>query len=518
MSRIVLYIAVFSVLLNFTSATVIHVPSEQPTIQDGLNAASENDTVLVAPGAYYENIIWPNTPGIDLRSEAGAESTIIDGDSLGSVIVFNTPQDTSTWVWEFTITHGIAEYGGGVYCDNSGPSIRDCIITENAANRGGGLACIGATPRISGNHVEHNEATQMGGGSYFECTSLDMIFGANFVEHNSSDSCGGGISVSGSTVRFSTNTIRYNSSGLGGGFHFYECEIQDFGCIIENNEARIGAGVYLDSSWVELVSTFIDNVAGEYGGGVAFIRNSDGLIYPTWVEGNSAGNGGGGFYLERSSPEFDGYSYFYMNSAETGGAIYCTDQSSPYIYHIWISYNTATGMGGGIYCTDGSFPTIVESDILFNGVGIYNADSSGVVIAENNFWSDPSGPYHSTANPSGLGDTVSDYVDFEPWSSMPFAVYESPIMHSLDRIKLWVYPNPVKDFAEIQFTVPSDGEITLQVYNILGQEVTTLFNERKGAGLHTTYWKPEGVPSGLYFLCLSIGYMVQMKKNIVLVK
>src|SRR5687767_815109 len=68
------------------AATTWNVPSEKPTIQEGLNAAVTGDTVLVAPGQYSAEIIfWPDRNGITLLG-AGAASTIVEGN--GSLAVF----------------------------------------------------------------------------------------------------------------------------------------------------------------------------------------------------------------------------------------------------------------------------------------------------------------------------------------------------------------------------------------------------------------------------------------------
>ncbi len=90
--------------------------------------------------------------------------------------------------------------------------------------------------------------------------------------------------------------------------------------------------------------------------------------------------------------------------------------SNPSISKSYIQNN-----GVGVYCTNNANPMIGGSTgnaNSFSGNTTYavqNTTSSFNVNALYNWWGDPSGPYHASLNPGGLGDDVSNYVDFIPW-------------------------------------------------------------------------------------------------------
>jgi hypothetical protein len=61
------------------------------------------------------------------------------------------------------------------------------------------------------------------------------------------------------------------------------------------------------------------------------------------------------------------------------------------------------------------------------------------------------------------------------------------------------YPNPFNPSTTIEFDIPTSGFVSLKVYNIRGQEITTLVNEEMSQGNHKVEWKPENLSSGIYF-------------------
>ncbi|MCL4512257.1 MAG: T9SS type A sorting domain-containing protein [Bacteroidetes bacterium] len=78
------------------------------------------------------------------------------------------------------------------------------------------------------------------------------------------------------------------------------------------------------------------------------------------------------------------------------------------------------------------------------------------------------------------------------------------------------YPNPFNPTTVISYQLSAVSNVTLRVYNVLGQEVTTLVNERQNPGSYTVTFNASNLPSGVYFYRLRAGSYVSVKKLVVL--
>jgi len=100
-----------------------------------------------------------------------------------------------------------------------------------------------------------------------------------------------------------------------------------------------------------------------------------------------------------------------------------------------------------------SHPLIRGNQFDHNTYGLYNNDANVYVDARFNYWGDPSGPYHPTSNPAGLGQQVSDRVLYAPW-------YEDTLGTLTQKVLLQI-AGPAR---------ASSGEkLTYQVYYYAGQ-------------------------------------------------
>lgn len=78
------------------------------------------------------------------------------------------------------------------------------------------------------------------------------------------------------------------------------------------------------------------------------------------------------------------------------------------------------------------------------------------------------------------------------------------------------FPNPFNPMTNICFTLPVECDVTLEIYNVLGQKIATLIDDTRQAGRHTAVWNSESAASGVYFYRLTAGVWTETRKMLLL--
>jgi len=397
------------------SAATIHVPGDQPTIQAGIDAAADGDTVLVADGTYT----GPGNREIDflgkaitLRSENGAENCIVDGENVWQLFTLDNYEGETTVLDGITIANGRRNFGGGLSGSNVAPTIRNCIFRDNhSTNYGGaiyvygpgctivdcrfegntapygaGIYCPG-TCEIVGCTFEGNEAfsgaviTLNGSQVVEDCLILNSTgdairsYGTNRISGNtiSGTTRGRGITSDG-TVTIRDNIISGNSCDLdGAGIHCIGYHATITGNIITDNvnEERTGGGLYFGAERGTIQGNLISgNVTGRAGGGIALFPegpwNETITVIDNRIIGNSSGHIGGGIECGGWNQAALVNNLVIGNSALLGGGVACGSHSFSKFWNMTIVGNTATQMGGGLFTYDGSDASVANSILWGN--------------------------------------------------------------------------------------------------------------------------------------------------------
>lgn len=464
-----------SIFPSLLYSEILNVPDDFETIQGGIDESEDGDTVLVQPGEYVENISFEGKAIVvgslilTTGDEAYIDSTVIDGDENGSVVRFDHEENENSILIGFTLTNGTGSEdmegdiaGGGIYCEDSGPTISHCVITDNTADLGGAMYIIAYLdveapgPTLVNCIISENSAEE-GGGIYGN--GEEFILANCSVSNNSSENVGGGIYGEYCDIILDNCLISGNTTeGDGGGLYCDPVYLVVFNCTISGNLASHGAGIFgrRQSSIKTVNSILWDNTSNELNlisrGGIRLLiafsdieggRDAAVIVDPgevNWLENNID-----------DDPLF-------VNPDEDDFRL---TEDSP--------------------CVDAGTALFVwEEDTLLN-------------LSEDN--------YYSFA--PDMGAFESEFVNSTP---DPFSPHPSSlILHK-------PYPNPFNSVIKITYSLAAPEMVSLEVYNPAGQRVTTLFSGYRQTGVHTENLNASGLPTGLYFVRLEASGEVLTRK------
>jgi len=162
-----------------------------------------------------------------------------------------------------------------------------------------------------------------------------------------------------------------------------------------------------------------------------------------------------------------------------------------------------------------SIPDIVIRNSEFEGVQeLFGNDVSGI----GDFNGDGIDDFAFSA--IGTNSRGAVYI-MSGWSEATSAVYDyEPTLPDGYRLS-HNFPNPFNPETTIEFQVPARSQVTLRIYNVLGQEITTLINDDLSAGTYTVKWdgrdnQGHDVASGVYIYKLSSDTYTQSRKMLLL--
>lgn len=541
------WLVFFCFCLPVIKADIIHIPGDHATIQAGINAAVNGDTVLVSDGTYYENI---NFKGKAItvashylldESEYHINSTIIDGSQpshpdSGSVVFFVSGEDTNSVLIGFTLTGGKGTKnfyppnfherdGGGIFIKNAGAIIEKNKIINNHIVATGNTGALGAGIMVDGNDGDF------------------IIIRDNIISQNSATASAANNSA-GATVLLSAKEV----------------------CLFENNRVAnnlansntraIGCGLLILGDW---------DYIGPYK-----IHNNV-IIHNKLT---AAGGGGGGMMIVNAGPELMN-NIIADNTANApwgGGGILIDQQNDPtttfrqILVNNTIVNNKTTGNGGGIRVNSPQNILDVKNTILWGnsaslGQQVIRQNGATVEMRYSNIEGGYSGGSNININPLfedtytclltaaspciDAGDQSTIYYDPEDSDNPGFALWPArgglrndmgayggpgsieaivglevltPSPENLpDNFQLLQnYPNPFNPSTTIEFSLTKSGWVTLKIYDLLGEEVAELVNENLTANTYKYVWNAENLASGVYFYQLEAAGLVASRKMVLI--
>lgn len=539
-------------------SAVIQVPADQPTIQAGLDVAAEGDTVLLSPGTYTGDGNRELTfGGVDkvLLGEAGYEVTIIDiqGSWANRHCAFLLEGVSRNAVIQgLTISNGYGEpmeTGGGINLSEASPTLIDLDIAScrvwdesyGAGLPGAAIRSTNSSPLIKNVYVHDTGgscAIYLGGGApeledvrIWDCTDGEY-------------SGTGALVCSGSDAKLT----RVRMTGISGGWYsgggamsiygdpapvFRECVFREgynFPHLMEGGTG--GLLNILNSSPLFIDCQFIRGFADL--GGAIYIDGGEPSFQRVLFEGNH-GNDGAVMHIVAGNVEVDGITCVNNGGDWLAGApdpyafgstIFCRSNANLSMSNSIIA---STLKGPGLHADEGAQVDVSCSDFFDNIDGNVGGSIGDILGIDGNFSDDPlfcdaansdftldsSSPCQPDGNDCGILIGAFGVGCGDPTgagSELPAA----PIGG------LTVHPNPFNPGTRIQFTLPSEGRVSLKVFGTSGRLLRTLVDEGLyPAGISQVSWDGrddanQALPSGVYYCAVEMSGAKITRKMVLL--
>lgn len=329
------------------------------TIQGGLTAAVDGDTVIVKPGTYSEDLVI-DADDLDLVGRDGLHFTTIVGEATGDLVDFPAPAPTIDVRGDGVSIHGFTLVGPDAAADEYATLLviggADASVFDNAFElRGEGAAQVVAVLTYRGDEAGYDNDVS---GLVVRDNTFDGSPGGGYVGVWVTRDVGDGLV--GVRDNVMTGTV-------------------DRGVVVERSRADVVNNI-LESGDNDGTGVVIADPAGAAQSNVAVVGNR--------LFGFDVG----------------------VDVADPGGQV---------VESVQIAGNRMLDGGTGVRVNDSAGGVVVTDNDL-SGNDAFGAQNLGgdPLDATGNWWGDEDGPTHPT-NPAGAGDAVSDGVVFDPWLGAP---------------------------------------------------------------------------------------------------
>ncbi len=482
---------------SLVSADIIYVPGDYPTIQEGINACSPGDTVMVANGVYYENVTIQTT--VSLIGE-NRDSTVIDGSSEGDVIRIEA---NNTLVSKFTMRNGGPEWqdAGIEIAIVDSCAIESCVSEDNRA----GLFLHGSC---------YNSIT----GCRFDSNTSGIYF---------FESPGGPVNYN-SANQIQNNIFNANTQY---GIEFRHMMPYHYSNLISGNLiSNNGNGISMIMSSENIIS--FNDLENNSDYGITLEMCIGGGEYNTFHHNNFISNNGGSV---QAADQGGGIDYWYSTADQEGN--HWSDYTGP--------DNNGDGIGDEPYDVDGGesqdlYPLMERLYAIIEGIVTNEASEpiEGVYVAPRGIPVDDStdsdGRYTLESLGAGMYDIFLSHPVYQDTIilGVPSTPGQTTTLDVVMRIETDVdeedtpipdnftlfqnYPNPFNAQTTIGYDLAQASTVIVEIFDILGRRIETLVDGRQLAGYHRVTWDAEDESSGMYFYRIQAGEYAETRKMVLL--